>query len=410
MADARGASEEAGRTFPGHVLAADAVPHNLDLIQGVLVGAGYAVTRADTALQVLEMADHHPFDAILLDLFFRDADAWEVCRKLKANLQTAPIPVLFTTAMYPESRDVLRILEVGGFDCITKPAPAAMLLMRVGVAVRTRHAEAEQRRLTRVQTEMVGALAAAQAQALESRKLAGLFTMARGLAHEINNPLAAALANAQFLQSGGGNASDNADALADTIGQLRRVASVVDRMRALGAEIEANRAIPIDDVVRATVEPARDALVPRLIHVEMKLDAHRAVRGAARLTPVVTELIANASRAVHAGGHIRIHTQVIAEEVMLEIADDGCGMDSAICERAFDPFFTSKKDWQSIGLGLSMCHTVVTGLGGAIELESAPGSGTKVRLRLPISAASAKEETTPKSEHGIDFSSIPRSW
>jgi signal transduction histidine kinase len=71
----------------------------------------------------------------------------------------------------------------------------------------------------------------------------------------------------------------------------------------------------------------------------------------------------------------------------LEVRDRGCGMAAATAARAFDPFFTTRGASGGSGLGLSICRDLVGGLGGSIELDSAPGAGTRVRVRLPLPAA-----------------------
>jgi signal transduction histidine kinase len=83
-------------------------------------------------------------------------------------------------------------------------------------------------------------------------------------------------------------------------------------------------------------------------------------------------------------GRIEIRTQASRKEVILEIADNGCGIPEEVRARIFDPFFTTKPVGEGTGLGLSMSLGIVSDHGGRIELESAPGEGSRFRVILPV--------------------------
>ena len=84
-------------------------------------------------------------------------------------------------------------------------------------------------------------------------------------------------------------------------------------------------------------------------------------------------------------------------EAMIEIRDTGVGMPEHALKRALEPFFTTKGAGQGRGLGLSICHGIVTSMGGGIELESEVGRGTAVRVRLPASGGQAARIGPPIS-------------
>jgi signal transduction histidine kinase len=128
-------------------------------------------------------------------------------------------------------------------------------------------------------------------------------------------------------------------------------------------------------------------LAARGIMLEMALDRSPPVPDAGRIAAVVTELVTNAGRATRDGGRITVRLRCHPGRALLTVADQGTGMSPEAMRRAFDPFFTEKKDWRAIGLGLPMCHSVVSALGGTIDIESAPGRGTEVRISMPTAAA-----------------------
>jgi len=124
-----------------------------------------------------------------------------------------------------------------------------------------------------------------------------------------------------------------------------------------------------------------------------------------QLSQVVMNLCRNASDAVAHGGTIRISTRdcVVPSEsdearglppgpyAVLEVSDDGVGMDEESLRRAFDPFFTTKDIGQGSGLGLAMVYGAVTEQGGVVRLASRPGQGTTATVLLPISAPRVRQ-------------------
>src|SRR5262249_61168834 len=130
--------------------------------------------------------------------------AGALCRVQKAPARTSGPPAVFMPARHGGDEQVIRALAMGGADYVNKPVHAEIVVRRIGVLVRAHRAEAEQRRLAEDRADALAALGAAQAQTLEARKLSGLSPVARGPAHELNNPLAAAMSHAPYLDLGRG--------------------------------------------------------------------------------------------------------------------------------------------------------------------------------------------------------------
>jgi two-component system, NtrC family, sensor kinase len=107
------------------------------------------------------------------------------------------------------------------------------------------------------------------------------------------------------------------------------------------------------------------------------------------LNQVFMNLLVNAGHAIAEKGTITIRTAASSEEVTIEIADDGKGIAPEHLSRIFEPFFTTKPVGQGTGLGLSLSYGIVLKHQGRIEVESAPGQGTRFCIRLPIQHATA---------------------
>ena len=115
---------------PATVLVVDDVPENLAVAHDALDAAGYRVRVATGGLAALASAQRQPPDLILLDAVMPGLDGFETCRRLKADLATRPIPVIFMTGL-SESEDVVRGFAAGGIDYVTKPIRVGEMLARI---------------------------------------------------------------------------------------------------------------------------------------------------------------------------------------------------------------------------------------------------------------------------------------
>jgi PAS domain S-box-containing protein len=273
-------------------------------------------------------------------------------------------------------------------------------------------------------------LGKAQAQLVHSEKLAALGTMASGMAHEINNPLAFALNNLAVLRRDVAEmlgllslyheawtvprdarpelaaAIENARGEIDlsylgeslphlleaTHAGLTRVARVVDKLREFA---RLDRA-PIGDLhINESIDQCllmlSDDIARLRIAVECRLGELPPLQAAAAdLNQALLDLLTNAVAAIEEcgrpDGRIAVATDRAGEEIIVEIRDNGVGIPPEVLPRIFDPFFTTRPVGRGRGLGLSVTHTIVAGHGGRIEIESDPGSGSTFRLVLPVGA------------------------
>ncbi len=121
-----------------------------------------------------------------------------------------------------------------------------------------------------------------------------------------------------------------------------------------------------------------------------------------QLESAILNLCLNASQAIEGQGEIHITVAKSGEETaVIEVADNGCGMDESVMSRSLEPFFTARKDGQGTGLGLSMVYGFIKQTGGDIQIDSAPGKGTRVRLVLPLQIVSKTAERVPVSGRAL---------
>jgi signal transduction histidine kinase len=232
----------------------------------------------------------------------------------------------------------------------------------------------------------------AQQTAVEhAERLAGIGRLVAGVVHELNNPLTAVNMYSESLAEKLGQAGhDPAD-----LEKLRAILEAGRRIQRLARDLvayarpQAARPEPVDlaGAVEEAVRLAKPALKDRCAHVDRRIDPCPLVEGSrASLVQVLVNLVTNAAQAVASGGHVALSLAPDGPEVRLVVEDDGGGMPPEVAARAFEPFFTTRGG-EGIGLGLPIARGIVERHGGTVSLETAPGAGTKVTVRLPAARA-----------------------
>jgi len=242
-------------------------------------------------------------------------------------------------------------------------------------------------------------------QAAISDRLASLGALAASVAHEINNPLSYVLLSLEVASREADAIGSDRPDLRESLARARegtdRVLEIVRDMKMLSRVDGApDAAIDLAEVIDAAV-----AIAERVIRAKAHLvrsygltPLARGVRG--KLGQVFLNLLTNAADAIPEGAPsdhvIRVSTHTGADgRAVVEIADTGSGIAPEIASRVFDPFFTTKPVGLGTGLGLAMCHRIVTEQGGEIAFESAPGA-TTFRVTLP---AAASHDTVAQGVH-----------
>jgi len=369
----------------GTVLVVDDSEDTLDMVERMLLETDYSVGRARSGKEALLLAGQNRPDLVLLDIQLPDIDGWEVCERLKAHPKTRHTPIIFMTGLHLESDDIVRGFELGATDYITKPFHGQILVQRVNAAIRAFDVEKELRSLAAGRAEALSVLANASVSGLEARALSGITSMASTLIAEIAPPLGEATNRLAALKESldGQHRSELEAALLE----LYAVQGFVDRMRRLGDRIDSEEISPLQGVVAAFAGPIAVELRERGVEVVLQIDETPPVRGAIRIAPVVAELLNNAAAAVADDGRIELRTFADGDWAVLAVSDNGPGMDLS---GEWDPFIAPvdpPREGRPLGLGLPMCHSIATGFGGSIEIESTPGEGTRVEVRLPVAPA-----------------------
>jgi two-component system nitrogen regulation sensor histidine kinase NtrY len=216
--------------------------------------------------------------------------------------------------------------------------------------------------------------------------------MARQVAHDIKNPLTPIQLSAEHLQRVHHDRGDPLSPVLETC--VTTILSQVRLLRQISSEFSSFATSPVarlapaqlNDIVSEVVDPYR-AAHPGGVKIETTL--------AAGLPPVMVDrtllaralvnVVENALHAMPSGGRLALATHVMDHVVAIDVADTGVGMDEEARARLFEPYFSTRA--AGTGLGLTIAKRNVELNNGTIEVESAPGAGTMVRLRFPVAVA-----------------------
>ncbi len=254
-----------------------------------------------------------------------------------------------------------------------------------------------------------------EAQVQQAQKLESLGLLAGGIAHDFNNMLVGILGNACLALEQLDDRNAVRERLERIIGTGERASKVIRQILAYAGEASAER-VPLD-LSKLVGEIADFLRVGLDSHIALKTELAAGLppieADSGQMQQVLTNLVVNAAEAIGPrGGTVTVATRLwqagldpgacgfsgtprrAPAYVVLEVRDDGCGMDAATLARIFDPFFSSKGTGR--GLGLAAIHGIVRAHGGAIRVQSQPGSGTTFTLLLPAIRARMPQRPAPR--------------
>jgi signal transduction histidine kinase len=392
------------------ILVVDDNPDNLGVVAGYLKNAGYKVAVAPNGSIALEQAARIKPLVILLDVKMPGMDGFEVCRELKKVADTSDIPVIFLTAL-DDIKSITRGFQAGGTDYLSKPVNKDELLARVltqvenylyknklkeEVRLRTAELERYHERLEELVDERTHELEAAQEELVKRERLAVLGQLTATVSHELRNPLSVIRSSAFYLQR------KLPDPDEKTLKHLMRIDSQVETCDAIvGDLLEYTRSLPaekskeeitlwlrrlLDDFcetinVQVNYQPAADILL-------VLFDREKMRRVMLNLLTNAVQAVAEHKRQAQKKGDayqgsIKILTWSSDDHVVVQVEDNGIGMDDETQDRAFEPLFTTKA--RGTGIGLALVKKVVKEHDGSVAFESRPQEGTKIRIMLPLS-------------------------
>ena len=397
-----------------------------------LVGREFRVRAARNGREGLEAArERHP-DLVLTDVMMPEMSGTELCQALKTDPATQAIPVMLVTSK-AEREMKIEGLELGADDYVTKPFHPRELLARVRSLVRLRRLQSElairNALLESTNVELASTLSElkeAGVLLVQTERLAAVGELAAGVAHEVNNPVNFATNALKTLRSYVDDIrrvtsrfaelewSDPAklpaqarelerleneigfDEVVGSLGELidivteglERTHRLVGDLRDFASPGAGRRGeVHLRRGLESTLQLVRHALREARVEVRVEIQENLPVlTGDARaINQVFLNLLKNAAEALEGrGGVVTVSAVVEGAWVVVRVRDDGPGVAPELHTRLFEPFYSTKEAGRGTGLGLSISRRIVNDHGGSIEVESAPGQGTTVAIRLPV--------------------------
>lgn len=391
------------------ILVVDDVPANLLAMTALTDALGAEVVCASSGLEALRLILDRDFAVVLLDVAMPSMDGFETARLIRQRPRSRHLPIIFVTAHGHDEAWVREAYRLGAVDFLSKPVIPEMLRAKVAVFVELYERSQELARHERVLREHHERehkrLLEQQRQRWETESLrrnnADLVTLHRRkdeflavLSHELRTPLASVVAGLDLLRLKLGNVADDSVHRAREVvdRQARQLARLVDDLLDV-SRIEAGKIeLRIDDVaVDAMIDQAVAAVRPALDHkrhvlnLELPDEALFVLADPARVTQILSNVLANAARYTDAGGTIRLACSAEQAFIELSVKDNGRGIAAEVLPHVFEPFVQERSAADGgLGIGLNVVKRLVEMHGGTVAAHSQGlGHGAEIVIRLP---------------------------
>ena len=261
-----------------------------------------------------------------------------------------------------------------------------------------------------------------QRQLIFADRMASVGTLAAGVAHEINNPLAYVTANLSLMLDELGEprahgADQDWNGLCEMAAEAKegaeRIREIVKALRTFSRANDQRFAVlDVRPLLDRSVDMTANELRPRAQLVKDYQPVPRVEADESSLAQVFLNLLVNAAQAISDGhaasNEVRICTATDPDgNAVIEVHDTGQGIPAGDLPRVFDPFFSTKPVGVGTGLGLFICHNIVAGMGGELSLSSDEGRGTTARVVLPAARSDRPDATIPSPQQtGVACASV----
>lgn len=390
----------------------EAVPRRL--LSSVLHDAGFEVDVAENGLSLEKHFKNKEYQLVITDLRMPGMDGLGVLNWVQQN--RAMSLVMLVTGV-TETETAVEAMKLGAIDYITKPFnPDAVLLgvQRAAEISRLRYENQQYKEgleaLVEKRTEQLNRFADALSeknktivetnlklkevndklqqflnQAMITDKVTTIGLLASMLIHGIANPLGVISGITEVMEKRFSHDPITSREIVMMQEYVKQVLTLVDQIRAYAkTDILHFEKFDVSTALQNTSALFKLLTRSKQVTIETETGSNLWISGnRSQIEQVLANLVQNAVDAIEPEGLIRIQAERDAESVLITVMDNGSGISSDNKEKLFKMFFTTKKDNRGTGLGLFICHEIITKHGGSISIDSIPGRGTSVSIRLP---------------------------
>lgn len=377
------------------VLVADDEPDMRHYIVSILA-EDHRVIQTQHGGNVSALVAEHDPALVLLDWMMPAKDGLQVCRELRADARHRDLKIVLLTARIDE-KSKLDALQSGADDFLTKPFSSVEVKTRVANLLRAAHLQRDLRARNEELSATVEKLQHTEWMLIQSEKMNAIGSLSAGLLHEINNPLNYTLTAISLVNRHRDSLNaEMRELLADIEEGMVRIRDVITNLKnfAYPEKADHKSIFPLAEALRdAQKLSARELLDVR---VDAQLSDDVIVRGQkTQLTHLFINLLANAAKAfeenpVMGPKIITVRAALEDEMATIEVADNGPGIPPEIIHRVFEPFFTTRQVGSGMGMGLSICHTIMEAHEGSIRVGHRSGGGAVFTIHIPLADPALK--------------------
>jgi signal transduction histidine kinase len=351
----------------------------------------FVTASASTCAQGIALAKQLVPSCVLLDLMLPDGTGMDVLRAIRQEPTLRDTKVLMLTANLDETVKI-EALRHGADDFLSKPFGITEVRTRVAGLIRSSHLQGLLRREHEELQRSLEQLRETEIQLFQSEKMRGLGSLAAGLLHEINNPVHYTLLAIRSLKKDLAAGRDTTEVIADIESGVSRVGNIIQELRSFAypEQSQLQKDFSLIEVIHTALRFTANATQAVTVHVTDADFQGVTVRGSQiQIGQVLVNLITNAANALQKRGEgyeakIDVTGQRAGERMVVTVADNGPGIPAADLNRVLEPFYSTAAPGSGLGLGLSICDTIVRNHGGSLVLKSTENVGTSVTFDLPL--------------------------
>lgn len=353
---------------PGRILVVDDYELNRDMLVKWIERKGHHAVAADGAETALAQLESESFDLVLLDIMMPGVDGFEVLRRIRARKSLMELPIIMVTAK-DQPEDIVRALELGANDYITKPLEFSVVLARVQTQLTLKNLADQRQQFLQIAS------------------------------HDLKNPLTAILAASHTIPLIAPVGKPVTPELVDLLGRIERrgkemkkiIEDFLDFHALEDGRLQTEfQPVNLNALLAETVDALREYAESKKIILRLEAEPPYPVIRAdpTRLIQVVQNLLGNAIKFSPPGRNVRAHLRPTDAEALIEICDEGPGLTDEDLNKLFIKYARlSNKPTageKSSGLGLSICRHLVELHGGRIGARRNDGPGATFWFTLPL--------------------------